>query len=155
MHNTPWTAQESNGRSYRRMDDLRSMPILVVDDYQAMRRLLRTLLIRIGFANIDFAADGASALAKLRDHSHGLVISDMKMEPMSGLGLLREVRQDKRLRTVPFIMVTAAADVEEVVAAKKAGVSGYIIKPFTAETLRKKLVEVLHIPDGTASLAAE
>jgi two-component system chemotaxis response regulator CheY len=115
----------------------------------------RALLIRIGFANVDFAEDGATALAKLRDHHYGLVISDMRMEPMSGLGLLREVRQDNRLRTLPFIMVTAAAAVEEVVAAKKAGVSGYIAKPFTAETLRKKLVDVLHIPDGTALSAAE
>ena len=108
-----------------------------------MRRLIRTMLIQIGFANIDFAADGASALAKLRACSSGLIISDLKMQPMSGLGLLREVRLDERLRNVPFIMVTAASDVEKVVAARDAGVSDYIVKPFSTEVLRKKIEDLL------------
>jgi two-component system, chemotaxis family, chemotaxis protein CheY len=137
------------------MVDLRSLPILVVDDYQAMRRLIRTLLLQIGLSNIDFAEDGAAALTKLRDRSYGLIISDMKMEPMSGLELLREVREDDRTRSIPFIMITAAVDMDEVLAAKKAGVSDYIVKPFTTDTLRKKLAGVLRIPDGSPWLAAE
>jgi two-component system, chemotaxis family, chemotaxis protein CheY len=131
--------------------DLRSLPILVVDDYQSMRRLIRTLLIQIGFSNIDFAADGATALTKLRDRSYKLIISDLKMEPMSGLGLLDEVRHDDRLRSIPFIMVTAAADAGEVVAAKKAGVSDYIVKPFTTEVLRRKITDVLELPRSAGS----
>lgn len=138
------------------MIDRASMPVLVVDDYQAMRRMIRTVLIQIGFANIDFAADGATALAKLRGQSYSLIISDLKMEPMSGLGLLREVRLDERLRNVPFIMVTAASDVEKVVAARDAGVSDYIVKPFTMDVLSKKIAGLLGLPSGGPSrLAAE
>jgi two-component system, chemotaxis family, chemotaxis protein CheY len=132
------------------MVDLKGLPILVVDDYAAMGRIISALLVKIGFANIEFAPDGASALAKLRDHPYGLIISDEKMEPMSGLGLLHEVRRDERLKSIPFIMVTGAIDADGFAAAKKTGVSDYIVKPFTAETLRKKLAGVLNIPDGTS-----
>lgn len=127
------------------MGDLASLPVLVVDDYQAMRRLLRTILVQIGFSDIDFAGDGVSALAKLRDHSYRLVISDLKMEPMSGLGLLHEIRRDGRLQSLPFIMVTAAGDVDHAVAAKAAGASDYIVKPFTTEALRRKLASLLDL----------
>jgi two-component system chemotaxis response regulator CheY len=136
------------------MVDLKDLPILVVDDYAAMRRIIRALLVQIGFANIEFAENGASALAKLRERPYALIISDSKMMPMSGLGLLRDVRRDERLKSIPFIMVTGAVDADGFAAAKKAGVSDYIVKPFTAETLRKKLAGVLNIPDGT-SIAAE
>jgi len=130
------------------MIDRGRLPVLVVDDYQAMRRTIRTVLIQIGFSNIDFAEDGATALAKLRNGSYRLIISDLKMQPMSGLGLLREVRLDERLRNVPFIMVTAASDVEKVVAAREAGVSDYIVKPFTMDVLSKKIAGLVGLPSG-------
>ncbi|MBV9523289.1 MAG: chemotaxis response regulator CheY [Alphaproteobacteria bacterium] len=117
--------------------------VLVVDDYGTMRRIIRNLLAQIGFNNVDEAADGATALGKLRERQFGLVISDWNMEPMTGLQLLQEVRSDNKLRAMPFIMVTAESKTENVVAAKQAGVSNYIIKPFNADTLKKKIESVL------------
>jgi len=117
--------------------------VLVVDDYGTMRRIIRNLLTQIGFTNIDEAPDGATALGKLRERSFGLVISDWNMEPMTGLQLLQEVRADSKLKPLPFIMVTAESKTENVVAAKQAGVSNYIIKPFNADTLKKKIESVL------------
>ncbi|MDE1149353.1 MAG: response regulator [Azospirillaceae bacterium] len=117
--------------------------VLVVDDYATMRRIVRNLLTQIGFTNIEEAADGAEALGKLRAAPVGLVISDWNMEPMTGLQLLKEVRADVRLKGTPFIMVTAESKTENVVAAKEAGVNNYIVKPFNAETLKKKIESVL------------
>ena len=117
--------------------------VLVVDDYSTMRRIMRTLLDRIGFNNVDEAEDGATALRKLREGSYALVISDWNMAPMSGLELLREMRSDGLLKDLPFIMVTAESTTAQVVTARSAGVTGYIVKPFTAETLRKKIESVL------------
>jgi two-component system, chemotaxis family, chemotaxis protein CheY len=131
------------------MVDLKDSPILVVDDYAAMGRIVRALLVKIGFANIEFAPDGASAWEKLRDHPYGLIISDAKMEPMTGIELLHEVRRDDRLKSIPLIMVTGAVDADGLAAAKKTGVSDYIVKPCTAETLREKLAGVRTPPDGT------
>ncbi len=116
-----------------------NIPILVVDDYKTMLRIIRNLLKQLGFNNVDEATDGSSALQKLRDNSYGLVISDWNMEPMTGLELLKEVRADTQLGDLPFIMVTAESKSENVVAAKQAGVSNYIVKPFNAETLKAKL----------------
>lgn len=116
-----------------------NIPILVVDDYKTMLRIIRNLLKQLGFNNIDEATDGSSALQKLRDKAYGLVISDWNMEPMTGLELLKEVRADTQLGKLPFIMVTAESKSENVVAAKQAGVSNYIVKPFNAETLKSKL----------------
>jgi two-component system chemotaxis response regulator CheY len=120
-----------------------SANVLVVDDYGTMRRIIRNLLTQIGFTNIEEAADGAAALSKLREKSFGLVISDWNMEPMTGLQLLQEVRADNKLKPTPFIMVTAESKTENVVAAKEAGVNNYIVKPFNAETLKKKIESVL------------
>ena len=117
--------------------------ILVVDDYATMRRILRNLLSQIGLNEVDEADDGASALAKLRAYGYSLVISDWNMVPMSGLELLKEVRADRVLRGMRFLMVTAEGKTENVAAAKAAGVNGYIVKPFTAETLRRKIEAVL------------
>ena len=117
--------------------------VLVVDDYGTMRRIIRNLLTQIGFSNIDEAADGAAALGKLRERSFGLVISDWNMEPMTGLQLLQEVRADSKLKPMPFIMVTAESKTENVVAARAAGVNNYIVKPFNADTLKQKLVNVI------------
>jgi two-component system chemotaxis response regulator CheY len=100
-------------------------------------------LKQLGFSNVEEATDGAMALGKLRERNYGLVISDWNMEPMTGLQLLKEVRADERLKGVPFIMVTAESKTENVVAAKAAGVNNYIVKPFNAETLKKKLETVI------------
>ncbi len=121
----------------------RNMPILIVDDYRTMLRIVRNLLKQLGFDNVEEAIDGSSALQKLRDKNYGLVISDWNMEPMSGLQLLKEVRADVKLKDVPFIMITAESKSENVIAAKEAGVSNYIVKPFNAATLKGKLTTVL------------
>ena len=119
-----------------------SMPILVVDDYSTMIRIIRNLLKQIGFENVDDATDGSAALAKLQTKRYGLVISDWNMEPMTGYDLLKEVRADPNLATTPFIMITAESKTENVIAAKKAGVSNYIVKPFNAATLKTKMEAV-------------
>ncbi len=121
----------------------KNMNILIVDDYKTMLRIIRNLLRQLGFANIDEATDGSMALQMMKAGSYGLVISDWNMEPMTGLQLLREVRGDAVLKGTPFIMVTAESKSENVVAAKEAGVSNYIVKPFNAETLQAKMVSVL------------
>jgi len=120
-----------------------STPVLVVDDYQTMIRILRNLLKQIGFKDVDDASDGTAALAKLREKKYGLVISDWNMEPMTGYELLQQVRADESLSQLPFIMVTAEAKTENVIAAKKAGVNNYIVKPFNAQTLQAKITAVL------------
>ena len=119
------------------------MNILIVDDYKTMLRIIRNLLKQLGFNNVDEATDGSMALQKLRDKDYGLVISDWNMEPMTGIQLLREVRADAKLKALPFIMITAESKTENVVAAKAAGVSNYIVKPFNADTLKKKIEAVL------------
>jgi two-component system chemotaxis response regulator CheY len=120
----------------------KGMNILVVDDYATMTKIIRNLLKQIGFSNIDEARDGSSALDLMRERQYGLVISDWNMEPMSGLELLREVRADEHLKGTPFIMVTAESKTDNVIVAKQAGVSNYIVKPFNAETLKNKIASV-------------
>ncbi len=121
-----------------------SAGVLIVDDYKTMLRIVRNLLKQIDFHNVEEASDGSEALDKLRAGSFGLVISDWNMAPMTGLQLLQEVRADARLRSTPFIMITAESKTENVIAAKQAGVSNYIVKPFNAETLQGKIEKVLH-----------
>ena len=120
-----------------------NMSILIVDDYKTMLRIIRNLLKQLGFDNVDEATDGASALAKMRSKAFGLVISDWNMEPMTGYQLLKEVRADETLKSTPFIMITAESKTENVIAAKKAGVNNYIVKPFNAATLKAKITSVL------------
>ncbi|HEX2524692.1 MAG TPA: response regulator [Geminicoccus sp.] len=121
----------------------RNMPILIVDDYKTMLRIIRNLLKQIDFANIEEATDGSMALGMMKQKKFGLVISDWNMQPMTGLDLLKAVRADAQLKTTPFIMVTAESKTENVVAAKEAGVNNYIVKPFNAETLKGKIASVL------------
>lgn len=116
-----------------------SMPVLVVDDYKTMIRIIRNLLKQLGFTDVDDAADGTEALAKMQQRRYGLVISDWNMEPMTGYELLKQVRGDATLSKTPFIMVTAESKTENVIAAKKAGVNNYIVKPFNAQTLKGKI----------------
>jgi two-component system chemotaxis response regulator CheY len=121
-----------------------SMPILVVDDYKTMIRIIRNLLKQLGFEDVDEASDGTEALAKMKDRRYGLVISDWNMEPMTGYELLKHVRADGSLTKTPFIMVTAESKTENVIAAKKAGVNNYIVKPFNAQTLKGKIEAVFN-----------
>ncbi len=119
-----------------------NMSVLVVDDYSTMIRIIRNLLRQLGFVDVDDASDGESALQKMNAKRYGLVISDWNMEPMTGYDLLRQVRANPELETTPFIMVTAESKTENVIAAKKAGVDNYIVKPFNAQTLKAKIEAV-------------
>ena len=121
----------------------KNMSILIVDDYKTMLRIIRNLLKQLGFNNVDEASDGSQALQMMRRGEYDLVISDWNMEPMTGLQLLKEVRQDSKLKDTPFIMVTAESKTENVIAAKQAGVNNYIVKPFNASTLKGKMAAVL------------
>ena len=123
-----------------------SIPILVVDDYNTMVRIIRNLLRQLGFQDIDAAPDGSAALQKLRSRKYALVISDWNMEPMTGYELLKQVRSDPSIGATPFIMITAESKTENVIAAKQAGVNNYIVKPFNAETLKSKIDAVFLTP---------
>ncbi len=124
------------------MPDRTSLKFLVVDDFSTMRRIVCNLLKELGFTNVDEAEDGAVALAKLREGNFEFVVSDWNMPNMDGLTLLQNVRADARLKTLPFLMVTAEAKKENIIAAAQAGASGYVVKPFTAATLQEKLEKI-------------
>ena len=111
----------------------------MVDDYKTMIRIIRNLLKQLGFDDVDEAADGTEALQKMQMRKYGLVISDWNMEPMTGYELLKHVRSDAGIARTPFIMITAESKTENVIAAKKAGVNNYIVKPFNAATLKGKI----------------
>ena len=130
-----------------------SMPVLIVDDYKTMIRIIRNLLKQLGFANVDEAGDGTAALNMMREKDYGLVISDWNMEPMTGFALLQEMRADPSLSDIPFIMVTAESKTDNVIAAKKAGVSNYIVKPFNAQTLKNKIDAVFGEAEASAPAA--
>ncbi|TAH37576.1 MAG: response regulator [Alphaproteobacteria bacterium] len=121
----------------------KEIPILIVDDYKTMLRILRGLLNQLGFRNIEEATDGKTAMARLRNEAFSLVISDWGMEPMDGLQLLKTIRADEKLKKIPFIMVASDTKPEDVMKAKQAGVSNFILKPFNADTLKSKLISVL------------
>lgn len=121
----------------------KNMKIMIVDDYSTMLRILRNLLRQLEFNNVDEANNGDEALQKLRESQYNLIISDWNMAPMTGLDLLKSVRADAKLKHIPFIMVTAESKTDNVIAAKQAGVSNYIVKPFNAETLKSKMSSVL------------
>ena len=123
-----------------------SMSVLLVDDSKLMINIIRGLLQHLGVTDVDDANDGASALAKMRNKRYGLVISDWNMVPMTGYELLRELRSDPALKRTPFIMVTSESKTENVIAAKKAGVDNYIVKPFNARTLQHKIATVFSDP---------
>lgn len=117
------------------------MKILVVDDFSTMRRIVRNLLVELGFAsaNMQEADDGNSALAVLRSSPFDFVVTDWNMPGMTGIDLLRSIRADPALKSLPVLMVTAENSREQIIAAAQAGVNGYIVKPFTAVTLREKI----------------
>jgi two-component system chemotaxis response regulator CheY len=118
-------------------------PILIVDDYQAMIRIIRNFLLQLGFEQIDEAHDGQTALAKLKERPYCLVISDWNMAPMNGLELLQQVRADPGLKNLPFIMVTAENRDDRIALARQAGVSDYVIKPFNVETLGRRIATLI------------
>ncbi len=120
----------------------KAMPILIVDDYKTMLRIVRGLLNQLGFANIDEATDGTMAWDMVQKKQYGLIISDWNMEPMSGFEFLKLVRTNPSTKQLPFVMVTAESKTENIIAAKQAGVSNYIVKPFNAQTLKQKLEAV-------------
>jgi len=120
----------------------RKMKILVVDDFATMRSIIKNILKQLGFTDIDEAEDGAVALAKIQNARFGLVITDWNMPSVGGLDLLRFIRSNPVLKDIPVLMVTAEATKENVVLAVKEGVSGYIVKPFNAQTLKEKLDKV-------------
>lgn len=119
------------------------MNVLIVDDFATMRRILKNILRQIGFANISEAEDGKSALKELKKTKYDLVLCDWNMPGMSGLEVLKTVRADEELKGLAFIMVTAEAQKENILEAVKSGVSNYVVKPFTAETMSEKLKKVL------------
>jgi two-component system chemotaxis response regulator CheY len=121
----------------------KSIKILVVDDFATMRKVIRNLLKQVGYENIVEAEDGVNALRVLKSQKIDLVVSDWNMPNMTGLDLLKAVRADEELKQTPFLMVTAEALQDNVIAAVKAGVSNYIVKPFTAEVLNEKISKIL------------
>lgn len=123
------------------MPDLNAR-ILVVDDFSTMRRIVKGILKRLGYREIDEAEDGQMALKRLKETRYQLIICDWNMPVMTGLDLLKAVRADEELKGIPFLMVTAEAKKENILEAIQAGVSNYIVKPFTEEVLSKKLEDI-------------
>jgi len=118
------------------------MKVLVVDDFSTMRRIVKNLLRDLGFTNISEADDGSTALPMLQGGDFDFVVTDWNMPGMQGIDLLRAIRADANLKHIPVLMVTAEAKKEQIVAAAQAGVNGYVIKPFTAATLKEKLAKI-------------
>lgn len=118
------------------------MKILVVDDFSTMRRIIKNLLKDLGFSNIQEADDGSTALPMLQQGDFDFVVTDWNMPGMQGIDLLRAIRSDDSLKHLPVLMVTAEAKKEQIVAAAQAGVNGYVVKPFTAATLKEKLEKI-------------
>jgi len=119
-----------------------NMRVLIVDDFATMRRILKNILKQIGFKNISEADNGKTALKELKNERFDLVLCDWNMPEMPGIELLNQVRSDEQLKGIPFVMVTAEAKKENILEAVKAGVSSYIVKPFTAETVSEKLKKI-------------
>ncbi len=123
--------------------------ILIVDDFSTMRRIIRNLLRDLGYNNTYEADDGATALPMLISGDYEFVVTDWNMPVMQGIDLLREIRKHPKLKSLPVLMVTAEAKRDQIIEAAKAGVNGYIVKPFTAATLKEKLDKIFERIDGT------
>lgn len=120
----------------------KDMQILIVDDFSTMRRIIKNLLRDLGFSNIQEADDGVTALPILREGDFDLLVTDWNMPDMSGIDLVQEIRKDARLASLPVLMVTAEAKRDQIVEAAHAGINGYVVKPFTAETLKEKIEKI-------------
>ena len=128
----------------------KNMRILVVDDFSTMRRIIKNLLRDLGFNNAVEADDGTTALPMLQNGNYDFLITDWNMPGMQGIDLLAAVRADPRLRNLPVLMVTAEAKREQIVLAAQAGVNGYIVKPFTAQTLKEKIDKIFERLESAA-----
>jgi two-component system chemotaxis response regulator CheY len=120
----------------------KTLKILVVDDFSTMRRIVRNLLKELGYTNVDEAEDGVAALQKLKGSNFQFVVTDWNMPNMTGIELLRAIRADVALKSLPVLMITAEAKKENIIEAAQSGASGYIVKPFTAGTLEEKLNKI-------------
>jgi len=120
----------------------KNMKILIVDDFSTMRRIIKNLLRDLGFSNTDEADDGNTALPMLKSGKYDFLVTDWNMPGMSGFDLLKAVRADESLKTLPVLMVTAEAKRDQIVAAAQAGVNGYVVKPFTAAVLKEKIEKI-------------
>lgn len=134
------------------MEDRKDLELLIVEDRQVMLKIIRRLLVELGFHNIDEAANGLQALELLRIKRYDLILSDWNMDGMSGFDLLKAVRAEPETRETPFVLVTAEAKAENIQAAKAAGATGYLLKPFKLDTLQKTLDGVL-AADGFVNIA--
>jgi two-component system chemotaxis response regulator CheY len=121
----------------------KNMPILIIDDYKTMLKIVRGLLNQLGFTNIDEATDDSMAWSLMQEKQYKLLLCDWNMEPMNGLDLLKKIRADEKFKTMPFIMVTAETKAENIMIAKQAGVNNYIVKPFNLATLKTKMQAVI------------
>ena len=119
-----------------------NMKILVVDDMSTMRRIVKNILKHLGFNNLEEAENGQEALTKLKADTYGFVVSDWNMPVMMGIDMLRAIRADETLKKIPVLMVTAEAQKENLMEAVQAGVSNYVVKPFTAETMQEKINKI-------------
>lgn len=126
----------------------KNMKILIVDDFSTMRRIIKNLLRDLGFNNTDEADDGQTGLPKLQSGNFDFLVTDWNMPGMTGIDLLRAVRADEKLKTLPVLMVTAEAKKEQIVLAAQEGVNGYIVKPFTAQTLKEKIDKIFERIEG-------
>ena len=120
----------------------KNMRILIVDDFSTMRRIVKNLLADLGYTNVAEADDGNTALPMLKAGGFQFVVTDWNMPGMTGIDLLKNIRAEPALKALPVLMVTAEAQREQILEAAKAGVNGYIIKPFTAQTLKEKLDKI-------------
>ncbi|MBK5971020.1 MULTISPECIES: chemotaxis response regulator CheY [Thiorhodovibrio] len=126
----------------------KGMKILIVDDFSTMRRIIKNLLRELGFNNTMEADDGSTALPMLKNGDFDFLVTDWNMPIMQGIELLKAIRADERLKTLPVLMVTAEAKREQIMEAAQSGVNGYIVKPFTAETLREKIEKIFERLQG-------
>ncbi|MAR00865.1 MAG: chemotaxis protein CheY [Oceanospirillaceae bacterium] len=126
----------------------KNMKILIVDDFSTMRRIVKNLLRDLGFTNTQEADDGLTALPMLQNGDFDFLVTDWNMPGMTGIDLLKKVREDERLRTLPVLMVTAEAKREQIVTAAQAGVNGYVVKPFTAAVLKEKIEKIFERVEG-------
>lgn len=128
----------------------KDIKILIVDDFSTMRRIIKNLLRDLGFQNTHEADDGQTALPLLQNGSFDFLVTDWNMPGMQGIDLLKAVRADQKLTTLPVLMVTAESKREQIIEAAQAGVNGYIVKPFTAQTLQEKIGKIFERLAATA-----
>ncbi len=126
----------------------KNMKILIVDDFSTMRRIIKNLLRDLGFTNTHEADDGVTALPMLRSGDFAFLVTDWNMPGMTGINLLKEVRADPKLASLPVLMVTAEAKRDQIIEAAQAGVNGYVVKPFTAQVLKEKIDKIFERVGG-------